>query len=437
MNPFFAVLLLLAGVAAGAIVAWLAAAARTNDALARLRDVEARRDAAEAALGTSRQEAAALGARIGAISEQQERTIEALLERTKNELRDATAARASDRVGELVAPIEAKLREFDTYVREIEARRNEDAGGLKEQIAHLLSRADKLETAAHALTTQTSTLVTALKNPATRGRWGEIQLRNVVEKAGMTSYCDFAEQQTIAGESGRQRPDMTINLPGDRKVFVDAKSPTDALQAAFECADEDARRDLVRKHAKALQDHIDALARRGYHTAESSADFVIMFVPGEAFLSAACNENPMLIEYALDKGVMVSGPLALMGLLRSFAMGWQAVKQEENAKRIAQIGRELYDRTTRFAEKLVRVGTSLDRTVGAYNEMVGSYESRLLPQGRKLKDEAALPADDLPEPSVIDISARAITALDAQTESKRAKRAPATPNLFQNQEEAG
>lgn len=431
------IVLVLAGVIAGAAIAWFAAAARTNDALARLSEVERRRDASDSALAAAREEAAALGARLSESSQREERTIEALLERTKNELRETTAVRASERVGELVAPIEAKLREFDSYVREIEAKRSEDTGGLKAQIDHLLSRADKLESAAHALTTQTSSLVTALKNPATRGRWGEIQLRNVVEKAGMTSYCDFAEQQTITSETGRGRPDMTINLPGDRKVFVDAKAPTDALQAAFEAADEDARRDLVRKHARALQDHVDALARRNYHGTEGSADFVIMFVPGEAFLSAACNENPMLIEYALDKGVMVSGPLALMSLLRSFAMGWQAVKQEENAKRIAQLGRDLYERTAKFADKLSKVGTNLERSVSAYNEMVGSYETRLLPQGRKLKDEAALPADDLPEPAVIDLAPRAITALDAQPQDKRARRAPASPNLFQNQEEAG
>lgn len=424
---------LIGGVVAGAACAWFAAGLRTSDALRRLAISETRRDAVEAALSESRQECAALGARMAELSERQERTIEALLERTKNELRESTASRASERVGELVAPIEQKLREFDTYMRAIEASRNEDNGGLKVQIEHLLSRADKLESAAHALKTQTSTLVTALKNPTTRGRWGEIQLRNVVEKAGMLSYCDFAEQQTVATDTGRGRPDMTINLPGERRVFVDAKAPTDALQAAFECIDEDARRDLVRKHARALADHVDALAKRNYHGTEGSADFVIMFVPGEAFLSAACNENPMLIEYALDKGVMVSGPLGLMSLLRSFAMGWQAVKQEENAKRIASIGRELYERTTKFAEKLTRVGVNLERSVSAYNEMVGSYETRLLPQGRKLKDEAALPADELPEPSVIDLSPRAITALDAQPHDKRSKRAPDTPNLFQNQ----
>ena len=378
----------------------------------------------------------ALGVSVMLVRQRGERgALEALLERAKNDLGDTTTKRTTERVGEIVAPIAEKLGEFDRLVREIESKRHEDTGNLKAQIENLLKRADKIETAAQALSTQTSTLVTALKNPTTRGRWGEIQLRNVVEKAGMIDYCDFAEQQTIDVGEGRARPDMTIKLPGNRKVFVDAKAPTDALQAAFEAVDDDARRELVKRHARALQDHIDALSKRAYHTVEGSADFVIMFVPGEAFLSAACNENPMLIEYALDRGVLVAGPLSLMGLLRSFAMGWQAVKQEENAKRIAAIGRELYERTTKFAEKLAKVGQNLERSVAAYNESIGSYESRLLPQGRKLKDEAGL-TGDLQEIDVIDVVPRPITALDADTGGRK-KRDPATPNLFQNHEDVG
>ena len=372
------------------------------------------------------------GAFIFVAMRSQRHAVDALLERSKNELRDATSRQASERVGEIVAPITQKLGEFDRLVREIEAKRNEDTGSLKTQIDALLARADKIESAASALSNQTSSLVTALRSPSTRGKWGEFQLRNVVEKAGMLPFCDFDEQQTIEMEEGRGRPDMTINLPGERRVFVDAKAPIDSLQAAFEAADDDTKRDLVRRHARALQDHVDALAKRAYHRSEGSADFVIMFVPGEAFLSAACTENPMLIEYALDKGVLVAGPLSLISLLRSFAMGWQAVKQEENAKRIAALGRELYERATRFAEKLVKLGTNLERSVAAFNETVGTYETRLLPQGRKLKDEAALASEEMPEVEVIDLVPRAITALD--TTPQKRKREPATPKLFQNEE---
>ncbi len=317
-----------------------------------------------------------------------EKTIEALLERAKNELRETTAMRASERVGELVSPVAQKLGEFDRLLGE------------------LLGRTNQLENATVNLTTQTSTLVTALRNPASRGKWGEMQLRNVVEKAGMLPYCDFFEQQTVALEEARVRPDMTVNLPGERCVFVDAKAPLDSMQAALEATDEAARKRLVKQHARALRDHVDSLARRGYQTAEGSADFVVMFVAGEAFLGSACTEDPALIDYALDRSVLVTGPLALISLLRSFAMGWQTLRQEENAKRIATLGKVLYERALKFSEHLADLRRHLERSVNAFNLTVGSYESKLLPQGRKLKDEASLGGDELAEIPPIDVVPR-------------------------------
>jgi DNA recombination protein RmuC len=358
-----------------------------------------------------------------------EKAIEALLERTKNELREATALRASERVGELVSPVTQKLGEFDRLIADLEATRQRDAGSLREQIDQLLGRTDKLETATSHLSTQTSTLVTALRNPASRGKWGEMQLRNVVEKAGMLAYCDFFEQQTVALEEARVRPDMTVNLPGERCVFVDAKAPTDSMQAALEASDDEARKALVKQHARALRDHVDALSRRGYQTAKGSAEYVVMFVAGEAFVSSACSEDPSLIEYALDKGVLITGPLTLISLLRSFAMGWQAVRQEENAKRIATIGRVLYERALKFSEHLVEVGKHLERSVNAFNGAVGSYETKLLPQGRRLKDEASLGGDDLAEIPPIDVVPRDVTALDT---SASPKRLPRSQQLFAN-----
>lgn len=348
----------------------------------------------------------ALGAAISwfAVHSYSQKAIESLLERAKNELRDATAMRAGERVGELVSPVAQKLTEFDRLLGE------------------LLGRTNQLENATINLTTQTSTLVTALRNPASRGKWGEMQLHNVVEKAGMSPYCDFAEQQTVALQDVRARPDMTVNLPGGRCVFVDAKAPLDAMQTALEESDEAARRRLVKQHARALRDHVDSLARRGYHTAKGSADFVVMFVAGEVFLSSACSEDPALIDYALDKDVLVTGPLALISLLRSFAMGWQALRQEENAKRIASIGRVLYERALKFSEHLLEVRKHLERSVNAFNNAVGSYETKLLPQGRKLKDEAALSGDDLAEIPPIDVVPREVTALDAGAHTRRLPR---------------
>ncbi|MFZ0681469.1 MAG: DNA recombination protein RmuC [Candidatus Cybelea sp.] len=389
-----AVALFLFGGAIGATIAWLAA----------------------------RAENAALRATLEHSAHSGEKAIEALLERTKNELREATALRASERVGELVSPVTQKLGEFDRLIADLEATRQRDAGSLREQIDQLLGRTDKLESATSHLSTQTSTLVTALRNPASRGKWGEMQLRNVVEKAGMLAYCDFFEQQTVALEEARVRPDMTVNLPGERCVFVDAKAPTDSMQAALEASDDEARKALVKQHARALRDHVDALARRGYQTAKGSAEYVVMFVAGEAFVSSACNEDPSLIEYALDKGVLITGPLTLISLLRTFAMGWQAVRQEENAKRIAMIGRVLYERALKFSEHLVEVGKHLERSVNAFNGAVGSYETKLLPQGRRLKDEASLGGDDLAEIPPIDVVPRDVTALDTSVSSKRLPR---------------
>jgi DNA recombination protein RmuC len=375
----------------------------------------------------SRSEISALRATLSESKRAQEKTVEALLERAKNELRDATAHRASERVGELVAPVAQKLHEFDRLIQELEARRQHESGSLRAQIDHLLGRAEKLETATASLTTQTSTLVTALRNPASRGKWGEMQLRNVVEKAGMLPYCDFSEQQTVALEEARGRPDMTVNLPGERFVFVDAKAPTDSMQAALEAADDDERRGLVKQHARALRDHVDSLARRGYQSAKGSADYVVMFVPGEAFLSAACNDDPALIEYALDKGVLVTGPLSLISLLRTFAMGWQALRQEENAKRIATIGKVLYERALKFSEHLLELRRALEKSVNAFNGAVGSYETKLLPQGRRLKDEASLAGDDPFEIPPIDVVPRDVTAMDA---GQSQKRIPRSQQLF-------
>jgi DNA recombination protein RmuC len=377
----------------------------------------------------ARAENAGLRATLEQTQHSGEKAIEALLERAKNELREATALRASERVGELVSPVTQKLGEFDRLISDLEAIRQRDAGSLREQIDQLLGRTDKLETATSHLTTQTSTLVTALRNPASRGKWGEMQLRNVVEKAGMLAYCDFSEQQTVVLEEARVRPDMTVNLPGERCVFIDAKAPTDSLQAALEASDDETRKALVKQHARALRDHVDALARRGYQTARGSADYVVMFVAGEAFVSSACSEDPSLIEYALDKGVLITGPLTLISLLRTFAMGWQALRQEENAKRIAMIGRVLYERALKFSEHLAEVRKHLERSVNAFNGAVGSYETKLLPQGRKLKDEASLLGEELSELPPIDVVPRDLTALDTSGTSKRL---PRSQQLFVN-----
>lgn len=356
--------------------------------------------------------------------------IEALAQRLKSDLhesnariaetqRDTFLSLANERFSAVVAPVQQKLTEFDALVKEIEKDRIGAYQGLREQISGLIERSGKMETAASQLTS-------ALRNPTTRGKWGEMQLRRVVELAGMEAYCDYNEQQTFDVGEERGRPDMTVALPGNSKIFVDAKVPLSAYLDAIDTADEAPRRERMRAHASAFKNHVDLLARRNYQRADGSADFVVMFVPGEAFLSAACTENPDLIEYGAGKGVYIASPLTLMALLRSYALGWQQRQQEENAKKIAEAAKILYDRLRTFVGHFGAIGTNLQKAAESYNKAVGSMESRVLPQGRKIKELASLPDAELPDLTAIETAPREITALDAENAPSRVRQ----PKLF-------
>lgn len=409
----------LAGLAAGAAAAWLFARGEVRRQQERVRIAE--------------QESAVAASRLLDLDERHRQEVETIAERLKTDLYEANERvaekqrdqflalagqrfetaeeRANARLSDLVKPVAQKLTEFDAFVKSMEKDRIGAYEGLREQIAGLMERGGKLESETAHLATQTRVLVTALRNPAAAGKWGEVQLRRVVELAGMLGYCDFDEQRSIdGGEAGR--PDMTVHLPGNSNIYVDAKAPLAAYIDAVEATDDAARRERLRGHAAAMKAHVDALARRNYQQAEDSADFVVMFVPGEAFLSAACTENPDLIEYGAGKNVYIASPLTLMALLRSYAFGWQQRRQEENAKRIAELGRELYERVRVFAGHFNAIGSSLQKAVGAYNSAVGSMESRVLPQGRRLKEAASLTEPDLPEAATLDIAPREIAAQD-------------------------
>ena len=352
--------------------------------------------------------------------------VETIAERLKSELHDHNAriaqsqrdtflSLANERFSAVVAPVTQKLTEFDALVKAIEKDRIGAYEGLREQIGGLIERSGKMETAASQLTS-------ALRNPTTRGKWGEMQLRRVVELAGMEAYCDYNEQQTFeVGEDERGRPDLTVALPGNGKIFVDAKVPLNAYLDAAETPEESARREKMRAHATAFKNHVDSLARRNYQRVDGAADFVVMFVPGEAFMSAACTENPDLIEYGAGKGVYIASPLTLMALLRSYALGWQQRQQEENAKKIAEAARVLYDRMRTFVGHFGAIGSNLQKATEAYNKAVGSMESRVLPQGRKIKELASLPDAELPDLTAIETAPRDITALDAEPAKPRGR----------------
>jgi DNA recombination protein RmuC len=345
----------------------------------------------------------------GRIAEMQRDTFLALA----NERFSAAEERSTAKLSELVGPVQQKLTEFDSLVKAIEKDRIGAYEGLRQQITGLIERSGKMETAAAQLTS-------ALRNPTTRGKWGEVQLRRVVELAGMEPYCDYDEQQTLDTGEERGRPDLTVALPGNAKIFVDAKVPLSAYLDACEASDELVRREKFRAHAAAFKSHVDGLAKRNYQRADGSADFVVMFVPGEAFLSAACTENPELIEYGASKGVYIASPLTLMALLRSYALGWQQRAQEENAKKIAEAARVLYDRLRGFIGHFSAIGSNLQKANEAYNRAVGSMESRVLPQGRKIKELASLPDADLTELQAIETAPREITSLDAEPRKTRA-----------------
>jgi len=394
------------GVVTGVIVAWLFLQSHA-------RGLQDRCSAAE-------RECAVAQARLADQDQRHQQAVQTVAEQLKNELTETNtrlAKRNRDEFLELATqrlqPVQEKLSEFDSFVKEVERQRIGAYEGLSEQIKQLTAHGDRLADTTSNLASQTSVLLTALRNPTTRGKWGEVQLRRVVELAGMEPYCDFSEQQTFESVDGTARPDMTVKLPGNSHIFVDAKVPLNAYLEAVEVPDEAGRREKLRQHAVAMKSHIDALSRKNYQRSEGSADFVVMFVPGEAFLSAACIENPDLIEYGANRGIYIASPLTLMALLRSYALGWQQRRQEENAKQIAVLGRDLYDAVRVFASHFSKIGAALEGAISAYNSTVGSMEGRVLPRGRKLKETASLSDAELNESPAIETAIRPVTALDA------------------------
>jgi len=305
-------------------------------------------------------------------------------------------------VGDLVKPIREALEKTDQQMRRMENDRKEAYGSLTHHL-ETMSEANKL------LQTETRNLVQALRRPEVRGQWGEMTLRRLVELAGMVEHCDFYEQKHVATDDGAMRPDMIVRMPDQREIIVDAKTPLDAYLTAVEATDEATRNEHLKRHARKVRERVRELAGKAYWQQFTNApDFVVLFIPGDQFLSAALDIDSSLLEDALANRVILSTPTSFVALLRAVGYGWRQEALAENAEHIRKVGEDLYSRLQVFSDHLLALGKSLDKGVRSFNSAVGSFDSRVLPSARKFTEMGISAKKEVPELDQIDHTTRTI-----------------------------
>jgi DNA recombination protein RmuC len=339
---------------------------------------------------------ARLDATLLATREGEERLTQALRALSQDAARDQQI-----QVGRMIAPLQESLYRYEQRVTDLERERVDAYAELRTEVRQVQGISSQLRS-------ETSQLVAALRAPQVRGRWGEHQLRRIVEAAGMLEHCDFNEQVTVHTDHATIRPDMVVRLSGDRRVVVDAKAPFDAYLAAMETRDEAARKDCLTRHAKALRGHVDSLAAKQYWAGFTSApEFTVLFVPADPFLDAALQHDPTLLEHAFSRNIVLATPATLVAMLRTIAFAWRQEKLAESALAVHTLGRDLYARLSTMGGYFAKLGTSLGSAVTAYNRAMGSLESRVLVSARRLAD-LGVSGDPLVEPVQLEVAARTL-----------------------------
>ena len=404
-------LTLVIGLVVGAVMGFLVA---RNREAAKAADLAARASAADERARAAEQRTALvdgqLAERFQALSAQAlDASARRFLEMAEGRLSAANAKAAGEldnrraAVEGLVGPLKETLTRVEAQLRESDAQRAASHAALAEQMTITRRSSDELKR-------QTQALVTALRKPEARGRWGEMQLRRVVELAGMSARCDFDEQVTVATAEGQLRPDMVIHLAGGKQIVVDSKVSLAAYLEAAEAADDTVRETRLAAHARHLRDHVDKLAAKAYWTALSPApEFVVLFIPGEAFLAPALEHDPGLLEHAVAHRVHIATPTTLVSLLRTAQYAWQQEALSENARAVFDAGRELYERISGLGQHVDRVGKALSGAVTAYNQTVGSLETRVLVSARRLQQLGLVEAGQ-EAPRIVEETTRALSA---------------------------